>query len=91
MMYRDKITIADNTYRANVWVLSTSTKVADSSLLNTTIVTVAVPVKYGEALSTVSRFTWRGREYVVRGEAVPIIALGRLDHWEMTGTRSTAV
>lgn len=91
MMYRDKIVVGDKTYRANVWVLSTSAKVADASLMNTTIVTVALPVKYGEALSTITLFKWRGREYSVRGDAVPIVALGRLDHWEMTGTKSTAV
>lgn len=85
--YRDKITIKDKTIRANVYVASTDTMLggaASSSMLNVTVITVTVPPSQGRNIDrNLDRLQWAGGTYIVQGAVVPIMALGRVDHYRI--------
>lgn len=85
--YRDKITAANRTIRANVYVASTDTVLggaASTHLLNVTVITVTVPPSQGRNLSpSLRQIEWAGATYIVQGNVVPIMALGRVDHYRI--------
>lgn len=85
--YRDKITANGKTIRANVYVATTDTILggaASSHLLNVTVITVTVPPSQGRDLrSNLERIEWAGATYIVQGNVVPIMALGRVDHYRI--------
>lgn len=85
--YRDKVTIDGKTIRANVYVASTDTVLggaAGASTLNVTVITVTVAPSRGRELSpNLERLTWQGGLYIVQGRVVPIMALGRVDHYRI--------
>src|SRR5690625_5382127 len=87
--YRDKVTINDETVRANVYVASTDTKLSGSGtdFLNMTLITVTIPPSRGKKLPVdLGRLQWRGLHFFVQGQVVPIMALGRGDHFQITAT-----
>src|SRR5690625_6238320 len=87
--YRDKITVNGETIRANVYVASTDTKLSGSGtdFLNMTVITVTIPPSRGKKLPVdLGRLQWRGLHFFVQGQVVPIMALGRGDHFQITAT-----
>lgn len=85
--YRDKITIRGSTVRANVYVASTDRLLSGQHALNKTVITVTIPPSRGRALEGyLDRLTWQGREYNVEGLVVPIMALGRVDHYRIVAS-----
>ena len=92
--YRDKVTINDETVRANVYVASTDTKLSGSgtNFLNMTLITVTIPPSRGKKLPVdLARLEWRGLHFFVQGQVVPIMALGRVDHFQITATTAGGV
>lgn len=85
--YRDKITAGTRTIRANVYVATTDTILggsASTQVLNVTVITVTVPPSQGRDLSpSLDRIEWAGATYIVQGNIVPIMALGRVDHYRI--------
>lgn len=85
--YRDKITADSRTIRANVYVATTDTILggaASTQLRNVTVITVTVPPSQGRDLSpSLDRIKWAGATYIVQGNIVPIMALGRVDHYRI--------
>lgn len=85
--YRDKVTIRGTATRANVYVASTDRVLSGGNALNKTVITVTIPPSKGKALleqGQISRIIWQGSEYNVEGLMVPIMALGRVDHYRIT-------
>src|SRR5690625_7184874 len=75
--------------RANVYVASTDTKLSGSGtdFLNMTLITVTIPPSRGKKLPVdLGRLQWRGLHFFVQGQVVPIMALGRVDHFQITAT-----
>ena len=92
--YRDKVTINGETVRANVYVASTDTKLSGSgtNFLNMTLITVTIPPSRGKKLPVdLGRLEWRGLHFFVQGQVVPIMALGRVDHFQITATTAGGV
>src|SRR5690625_6466313 len=87
--YRDKVTIHGETVRANVYVASTDTKLSGSGtdFLNITLITVTIPPSRGKKLPVdLGRLQWRGLHFFVQGPVVPLTALRRVDHFQVTAT-----
>lgn len=85
--YRDKITVKGRTIRANVYVASTDRILSGQHSLNKTVITATVPPSRGKDLEGyLERITWQGRDYLVEGLVVPIMALGRVDHYRITAS-----
>src|SRR5690625_6128368 len=87
--YRDKVTINGETIRANVYVASTDTKLSGSGtdFLNMTVITVTIPPSRGKKLPVdLGRLQWRGLHLFVQGQVVPLMALGRGHHFQITAT-----
>src|SRR5690625_5643110 len=87
--YRDKITVNGETIRANVYVASTDTKLSGSGtdFLNMTVITVTIPPSRGKKLPVdLGRLQWRGLHFFGQGQIVPIMALSRVDHFQITAT-----
>lgn len=93
MIYRDSITADGETVRANIYVLSTNAKAAGgigAGVLAQTVLTVSMPPGERAKLASLpQRWIWRGGTYFIQGVIVPIVALGRVDHYEVTVMQST--
>lgn len=88
--YRDKVTIRGSTVRANVYVASTDRVLSGQHALNKTVITVTIPPSKGKALEGyLDKITWSGRDYNVEGLVVPIMALGRVDHYRIVAANVT--
>lgn len=89
-MYRQKVTIGDGSpIRANVYVLSQAQSYAKGGNLKETVISVTLPPRRGPEIKSAERVTYEGETFRVQGYPVPIHALGRLDHWEITGLKVT--
>lgn len=86
MLYRDKIVVRDRTVPAAVNPLSATEQIKNNGVWGTNAVRASV----GPAVDVdgLPEFEWRGKRYVVKAEPEPIMALGRLDHYEVTGERT---
>lgn len=90
MIYRDKVTVSGTEIRANVYVLSTGTKLrngADSGInwAASTVATVSLsPAERAKLSDRPTIWLWKGGEYYLQGNIIPIVALGRVDHYEAT-------
>src|SRR5699024_12620838 len=89
--YRDKITVNGETIRANVYVASTDTKLGGSGtdFLNMTVITVTIPPSRGKKLPVdLGRLQWRGLKIFVQSKIIPNMALGRVNHCQITATKA---
>lgn len=85
MMYRDKVQLDGGApIRANVRVASNVTKYEQTGAMDKIGILVSLPPKKARPISSVAEITWMNRVYKTQGEPVPIMALGRLDHWEIS-------
>ena len=83
MHYRDRVALDGQPHRANVWVLSaTSLMAGQTDRIDRNVMTVSIPATPPPP-DNPAKLAWRGREYNVQGRPMPIMALGRLDHWEV--------
>lgn len=89
MHYRDKVTIAGETLRANVYSISAASAYVNHGILDEHVIIVSLPAKRKSVAQIATRLDWMGGTYFVEGQARPIMALGRLDHWEITAKRTT--
>lgn len=87
-MYRDRVSISGGEpIRANVYVVSAASIVSNGGLYDKRTIIVSISPRQVIAIEPANSLTWRGEEYLVQDSAVPIMALGRLDHWEITAIR----
>lgn len=86
MHYRDKITFENNaTLRANVYVLNTEVRASTGGAIERVIITVTIPPSERQNVPVEGHsFDWQGATFYRRGIIVPIMALGRVDHYEIT-------
>ena len=82
MHYRDRVELDGQRHRANVWVLSASTLMSGREWIDRNAISVSVPAT-PEPPADPKHVIWRGTQYHVQGRPMPIMALGRLDHWEI--------
>lgn len=89
MHYRDKVAIAEQALRANVYSLSAASAWANGGPMDEHVIIVSLPAKRGSIAQIANYVDWMGTRYNVQGQARPIMALGRLDHWEITAKHVT--
>lgn len=92
VMYRDKVKldISDRPLRANVWVVSQQQMFDRWGEYNKRVIIVSAPASFLKYMKGARTVIWRKDEYTIVDEPIGITALGRLDHWEMTATMTTA-
>lgn len=85
-LYREKIVIpGGHVIRAKVYVMDVATKATTGGPLSTVIITVTVPPSQRARIpDSVPSLQWRGATFYRRGIIVPIVALGKVDHYEIT-------
>lgn len=88
MVFRDRITIDGDRQRANVKVSTPGSRVMTPADPELEFITVTLPGRSSRDYGNVTRFMWRGSNYTVTTKAVPIVALGRVDHYELTAVRT---
>lgn len=85
-MYRDRVTVNDRVIRANVYVMSTQQRMTHNEGLREAILIVTIPPSQRRYVpDDLTEFYWHGRQFYVEGLVIPIMALGRVDHYEFTG------
>lgn len=91
-LYREKIILSGGvTVSAKVYVMDAKTVATRGGPMSEVIVTVTIPPSQRRKILTTTReFTWRQATFYIRGMVVPIVALGRVDHYEITGVSDGA-
>lgn len=86
-MYRDSIELEDGRkVKAKVYVMSTQLRITRTEGLREAIIVVTIPPSQRRYVpSNLTSFHWQGNYFYIEGLVVPIMALGRVDHYELTG------
>lgn len=90
MIYRDKVQLdGGDLIRANVRVASNITRFEQTGAMDKIGIQVSFPPSSTRPITSVAAVTWLGRTYATQGQPIPIMALGRLDHWEISAVSNT--
>lgn len=88
-MYRDKVSVNGSApIRANVHVVSASSIVRQGAAYDKRSIIVSIPPRQRIAIEVADTITWYGEDYTIQDAAIPIRALGRLDHWEIMAQKT---
>ena len=84
-LYRDKIYINGVEIPAKVYVHSMETKAGQGGGISEVSLTITIaPSQYRRLPQPFNELLWRDARFDRRGIVIPIIALGRVDHYEIT-------